>query len=89
MESYSIRLKYQGTTKRFQIESIKLSFQELKDLAVLFFPELSGQIFQFTYYDDVQERIEVASDMEITEAIKIMEKYIGSSYSTFHISFRE
>jgi hypothetical protein len=89
MQSYSIRLKYRGTTKRFQIESIKLSFQELTGLAVLHYPELFGQIFHFSYLDDMQEIIVAASDMEITEAIKIMKENTGIPYSTFYISFRE
>lgn len=84
----TLKLTYNDEVRRVSLEkreSKRFSFAELRHQAVSLFPDLVEVDFVFSYTDDEGDRVNVSSDVEVFEALRILKEQ-ERGYLKFHIT---
>lgn len=63
-----------------------LTFGKLQELAVSLYPELSSSKFSVSWTDDEADHVNISSDIELFEAVRIMAKHSYGGYLRFNLS---
>jgi len=84
-KNYSVKIIFKNETRRLQLSESSLNFHVLKKTITDVIPSLRGQDFLIKWLDDEDDLIALSSDIELSEAVRVMENLKSNKLLRFQV----